>query len=115
VPEPRVYTSFRWDIQDVLAWSADRFGVQAADRYAELIRVSFKDLIADPVRPGTKKRPELSPVAYTYHLKFSREHIPAERRVKAPRHFILYRYNQSRIEFARLLHDSCDLSRVILL
>jgi len=41
---------------------------------------------------------------------FSRERVAGER-VKAPRHFVLYRRMNEKVEFARLLHDSRDLAR----
>lgn len=106
--------TFRQDIQDALIWSEERFGSAAADRYAELIRTALRDLLDDPVRPGSRKRPELARNAFVYHLRFSKNRVPPERRVKTPRHFIVYRYNDSRIEFARLLHDSRDFSVVTL-
>ena len=101
---------FRRDIQDILAWSEDQFGSTAADRYGSLIRQAIRDVVENPLRPGTKTRPDLAPNAYVYHLMFSHDLVTG-RRVKTPRHFIVYRYADGPIEFARLLHDSRDLLR----
>ena len=101
---------FRRDIADTLTWSEHQFGSAAADRYAALLRQALRDLLENPVRPGAKMRPDLAPDAYVYHLMFSRDRVSGEG-VKSPRHFVLYRYRNDRIEFARLLHDSRDLER----
>ena len=100
----------RGDIQEIAAWSEEQFGTLAADRYGILIRQALRDVLEDPTRPGTKPRPDLAPHAYIYHLSFSRERVPGER-VKAPRHFLLYRHLNESIEFARLIHDSRDLAQ----
>jgi toxin ParE1/3/4 len=107
---PSYLPGFRRDIQETVAWSEERFGTLAADRYGALVRRTLRDLLEDPTRPGAKARPDLAPHAYVYHLMFSRERVEGER-VKAPRHFVLYRHMDDKVEFARLLHDSRDLAR----
>jgi toxin ParE1/3/4 len=101
---------FRNDIQSVIAWSEEHFGVEAADRYGALIRQAISDLLQNPVRPGSKTRGDLARDAYVYHLMFSRDRVHGQP-VKNPRHVIVYRYAGKRVEFARLLHDSRDLER----
>jgi toxin ParE1/3/4 len=107
---PSYLPDFRRDIQEIVAWSEDRFGALAADRYGLLIRQALRDVLEDPTRPGAKARPDLAPHAYVYPLIFSRNRVAGER-VKAPRHFLLYRHMDQKVEFARLLHDSRDLAR----
>ncbi len=107
---PSYLPGFRRDIQEIVAWSEEQFGALAADRYGLLIRQALRDVLEEPTRPGAKARPDLAPHAYTYHLMFSRERVAGER-VKAPRHFVLYRHIEEKVEFARLLHDSRDLAR----
>lgn len=107
---PSYLPGLRRDIQEIVAWSEDRFGVLAADRYGLLIRQALRDVLEDPTRPGAKARHDLAPDAYVYHLRFSRDRVPGER-VQAPRHFLLYRNIGGKIEFARLLHDSRDLNQ----
>ena len=101
---------FRRDIQEIVAWSEDQFGAFAADRYGLLIRQALLDVLEEPTRPGAKARHDLAPHTYVYHLMFSRERVTGDQ-VKAPRHFVLYRHIDEKIEFARLLHDSRDLAR----
>jgi len=96
------------DLDQILQWSEEQFGHGAALRYAELVIQALRDLEADPRRPGAKQRPELPQGIYTYHLVSSREHV-AVTRVKAPRHFLLYRVIAARVEVLRILHDSRDL------
>ena len=107
---PSYLPGFRRDIQETALWSENQFGAAAADRYGLVIRQALRDILEDPTRPGAKARPDLAPHAYVYHLMFSRDHVAGER-VKAPRHFVLYRYVDEKVEFARLLHDSRDLAR----
>ena len=109
---PSYLPAFRRDIQEVAAWTEHHFGDLAADRYGLLIRQALRDVLEYPTRPGAKARPDLAPHAYTYHLMFSRERVAGDR-VKAPRHFVLYRHVDEKVEFARLLHDSRDLARHI--
>lgn len=113
MPEPffaSYLPSFYRDLQDVVAWSEAKFGAAAADRYGLLIRQALRDILHEPTRLGAKARPDLAPHAYVYHLIFSRDRVSGER-VKAPRHFVLYRHVDRKIEFASLLHDSRDLAR----
>lgn len=103
-------SAFRRDIQNTVAWSQKQFGVAAAERYTALIRQALRDLLEEPMRPGTRSRSDLAPDAFVYPLLFSRDRV-AGKRVKMPRHFILYRYRSEVVEFARLLQDSRDLER----
>ncbi len=107
---PSYLPGLRRDIQEIVAWSEEQFGALAADRYGLLIRQALRDVLEEPTRLGAKARPDLASHAYVYHLVFSRERVAGER-VKAPRHFLLYRHMGEKIEFARLLHDSRDLAR----
>ena len=107
---PFYLPDFRRDIQETALWSEDQFGAAAADRYAVLIQQALRDVLEDPTRPGAKARSDLAAHAYVYHLMFSRDRVAGER-VKAPRHFVVYRHRGRKVEFARLLHDSRDLAR----
>ncbi len=100
----------RQDIRDILLWSLQKFGRDASQRYRELLIHALRDLTSDPERPGSRARPELEHSARTYHLALSRSSVPSKR-VKAPRHFILYRIRSTGIEIGRILHDSRDLLR----
>lgn len=78
------------DLREILLWSLKSFGIAAAARYRALLIQALRDIEADPLRAGSRKRPELAEGARTYHLAFSRDTVQGQR-VKEPRHFILYR------------------------
>jgi len=102
----------RRDVRSILEWSKDKFGLEAAKRYRTLLMQVLRDVAEDPERIGSKDRPDiLIPGARAYHFSFSRDHVEG-RRVKAPRHFVLYRQRPGgEIEIARILHDSRDIER----
>ncbi len=59
--------------------------------YKALIKQAVRDIGADPERLGSKERPEImTKGARTHHLEVSRSRVSGSR-VKAPRHFLLYR------------------------
>lgn len=78
------------DFIEIMAWSVEQFGAAAADRYETLIGRALTDVGEDPFRPGARLRPELPEGIYIYHLASSRDRVSGDR-VKAPRHFLLYR------------------------
>jgi toxin ParE1/3/4 len=99
------------DIRDISRWSELQFGKAAAARYRGLLMQALRDLEADPLRAGSKGRPELMVAeARTYHLASSRSRVERPG-VKKPRHFILYRSpSKGFIEIGRILHDSSELN-----
>ncbi|MCA9195418.1 MAG: type II toxin-antitoxin system RelE/ParE family toxin [Planctomycetales bacterium] len=99
------------DIEGILAWTHEHFGEAARLRYEELLAQAILDIAANPERPGCMSRPELSQVAHTYHLYFSRNNVsPAASHVKCPRHFLLFRMaDKGTVEIGRVLRDSMDL------
>lgn len=99
------------DIAAILAWSEERFGPLARERYERLLEAAVTDIASDPGRPGTQQRPELAEGARTCHLAFSREHGRAQAgAVRRPRHVLVYRViGDDRIEIGRVLHDAMEL------
>jgi toxin ParE1/3/4 len=102
----------RQDLREILRWSEWRFGETAAARYRALIKQAVRDIAEDPMRPGSKERPDVMMKGVrTYHLHLSRTRVPVPG-VKQPRHFILYRCREDGVvEVARILHDGRDLAR----
>ncbi len=100
------------DIRNIMVWSRDKFGVEAAQRYRTLLMQVLHDILDDPERPGSKERPEIMAKGVrTYHFFFSRNRVSGQR-VKEPRHFVIYRRGtDGGVEVARILHDSRDLVR----
>lgn len=116
MPNPRpqfiLAPAARRDIRAALKWSEEKFGSRAAQRYRALLKQALRDIMADPERPGSMQRPELSAGARTYHLRFSRGRARASGAVNNPRHFLIYRRSdEGIIEVARVLHDARDLER----
>lgn len=99
------------DLRDILRWSRERFGAEAAKRYRTLLLQALQDLLEDPRRAGSQERPDiLADGVRSYHLLFSRRSVAGEP-VKTPRHFVIYRCRDGELQVARLLHDSRDLPR----
>lgn len=96
------------DIVHLLSWTAQRHGDLAQARYERLITAALRDLIADPLRPGSTARSELGDRVRTYHLQHSRKQAGVAR----PRHLILYRITEGTVvEVGRVLHDAMELER----
>ena len=100
------------DIGSILAWTRERFGLTAQQRYHLLVDRAILDIAEDPVRIGSRAREDISPVARTYHLWHSRNRAgAASERVRQPRHFLLYRItDEGRVEVGRVLHESMDIA-----
>jgi toxin ParE1/3/4 len=104
----------RRDIRQVLERSRQEFGRDAAVRYEALLVQAFRDLVADPERPGSRERVELARGVRSYHLVFSRDRARTMLgAVHSPRHFVIYRRrpDQDVIDVIRVLHDARDLKR----
>jgi len=100
------------DIDAILDWSVEQFGNDGMHRYRLLIGAALTKLSQDPKPVGSKSAEDILPGLFRYHIRHSRMAIePAMKRVKRPRHFIIYRFNDECIEVVRLLHDSMDLER----
>jgi toxin ParE1/3/4 len=96
------------DISSIQAWTQERFGEIISLRYDELLEYALADLLAKPARLGVTQHPGLPKDVFAYHLRFSR--IKAKRgAIEKPRHFILFRANDSVLIVLRVLHDSMNL------
>jgi toxin ParE1/3/4 len=85
-------------------------GPRAADRYLRLLKRSFRDISANPLRLGSRTLPGiLAENVRIYPLAASRrKSVPP---VREPRHLIVYRTTEDAIEVGRILHDAMDLAR----
>jgi toxin ParE1/3/4 len=96
------------DSSRIQVWTQERFGEITSMRYDELLESAHADLLADPARLGVIQHVELPKGVFAYHLRFSR--IKNKRgAIEKPRHFILFRVNDSVLTVLRVLHDSMDL------
>jgi len=101
------------DIESILAWTHEQFGLQGRLRYEALVVRAMLDVADDPQRAGSHTRPEIAAAARTYHLRRSRDRVDAAiGRVHRPRHFLLYRSrDDGRVEIGRVLHEHMDLEQ----
>jgi toxin ParE1/3/4 len=98
------------DIVAILARTEETFGEAARLRYEALLAVCLRTIAIDPKCPGSAGRPEIGEGIRTYHLRYGRARIPSERRVRKPRHFLLYRaLKPELVGVGRILHDGMDL------
>jgi toxin ParE1/3/4 len=112
MPQYRLSPQAERDIEAILEWSHVEFGEKVRRRYEALLTQAIADLGEDPERPGSHARPEVAAGARTYHLRYSRDRVGKSiGRIHRPRHFLLYRVRDARVEIARVLHDGMDLER----
>jgi len=117
VPKPhgakvRIAPEARIDIRAALVWSERNFGKAAAGRYRALIQQALRDIGAEPERPGSTERSDLTAGGRTYHVSLSRSRVVGVR-VKEPRHFLVYRRDQGQVEVIRVLHDARDFAEQV--
>ncbi|MCC5872009.1 MAG: type II toxin-antitoxin system RelE/ParE family toxin [Gammaproteobacteria bacterium] len=107
----RLSAAARGDIVDILARTHERFGDLAAKRYEILIITALRDIAAEPDRPGSRHRPELGQGVRSWHLVLSRDRARRESgMVRRPRHFLIYRVDDDRVDVGRVLHDAMELA-----
>ena len=100
------------DIRTILAWSEETFGPNAVRRYEKLIQTPLGEFEKSPTPPGSLQRGDVAENCWTYHLIHCRKQASTRgKRVRHPRHFILYRLTESGdVAVGRVLHDSMDLN-----
>ena len=102
------------DIAIILARTEEDFGIAVRKRYEALIGASLRAIAGDPFRLGSTARPEFGEGVRIYHLRHARGRRKAAGRVRAPRHFLLYRCaSPDIVGVGRVLHEAMELSRHI--
>lgn len=87
------------DIDAILLWTEERFGVPQAETYLERIDAALQALTHDPFPTTSQVRDQDLGRSYrTHHL---------ERR---SRHVVVYRVEGEQVLIVRILHDSMDLA-----
>lgn len=100
------------DLIEILAWTHERLGEAARERYAALVVAALRDISAQPDRAGSIERPELGEGVRSWHLRLSRERARmATGIVRRPRHFLVYRTEDGVIVIGRVLHDATELAQ----
>ncbi|MCL2459517.1 MAG: type II toxin-antitoxin system RelE/ParE family toxin [Desulfobulbus sp.] len=108
----RLSATAQADLIEILAWTHERFGESARERYAALIVAALRDISAQPDRAGSIERPELGEGVRSWHLRLSREHARMTTGVvRRPRHFLIYRTENGRVVIGRVLHDAMEMAR----
>lgn len=97
------------DIVAILAWSHERFGAEARNRYEALIATAIRDAArSDEI--GLTVRPELGDGVFSWHLAQSGSRSPGGA-VHRPRHFLICRRDGELLVVGRVLHDAMELRR----
>jgi len=88
------------DLDDIVFWTADRFGEVQARAYESILRAALLSLQKGPSPAGSRPRPDIAPRLYALH---------AARISRRARHFIFFELDGSdRIDVVRILHDGMD-------
>lgn len=99
------------DIASIREYTLKNYGSVATKAYLDLLRQTFKDLLSDPFRPGSKERPDIAPLIRSYHISLSKRRTSSNF-IKKPRHIVFYFLSKpDEIVVLRILHDSADLQR----
>jgi plasmid stabilization system protein ParE len=95
----------RADIKTIRAYSRRAFGAGAQHKYGAPMKRAFNLLCADPQRPGVQQHEDI-PGVHFFHLRHARTRGVAP---KAPRHIIVFTYDDTTLTILRVLHDSMDV------
>ena len=99
----RISTPTRQDIEAALQNTFNRFGLSKHDEYHALIKLALKDIAKDPEASPAKRRDELHPDAWVFHIG---------RAGKKARHLFVYRIaDDGIVEVGRLLYDGMDIAQ----
>ena len=98
-------------IARILRDSARQRGGEAASRYGLLILTAMAAVGDDPARLGASDVPRL-PGIRVFAARLIRQHIEPARRVRSPRHPIVYRVaSDGIVDILGVVHDRMVLSR----
>lgn len=112
MPAYRLSAAAQADLINILAWTHERFGESARQRYETLIATALRDISAQPDRAGSIERSELGAGVRSWHLRLSKERARlAMGVVRRPRHFLIYRMENHLVVVGRVLHDAMELAQ----
>jgi toxin ParE1/3/4 len=101
----------RTDLAQILAVSAERWGLEGRRRYAALLTAAMRKAAAQPDGAATRHRAELSRGVRSLHLRHARVDDD-EARVRRPVHVLFYRIvRPGLVEIVRVLHERMEPSR----
>ncbi|WP_083218627.1 type II toxin-antitoxin system RelE/ParE family toxin [Bradyrhizobium icense] len=98
----------RADLAQILAVSAERWGLEGRRRYAALLTAAMRKAAAQPDGAATRDRAELSRGVRSLHLRYARVG-DGETRVSQPVHVLFYRVvRPGHVEIVRVLHERME-------
>lgn len=96
------------DLQNILAISGERHGVDGRRRYAALVAAALREVASNSTGPLTRDRGDLFAGVRSFHIRYARGDVPGEK-VARPVHIIYYRATQPGvIEIIRVLHERME-------
>ncbi len=100
------------DIETILRWSFQTFGVAAEVRYNALIRQGLIDLQMDASRAGVTSLEEFGIGVFYYRLQFSRQSVSKSvGRVRSSPHVIVFQILKDQsVMIGRVLHERQKLT-----
>ena len=103
----------RAGIAQILATSAERWGLEGRRRYAAILAAGMRKVAGEPQGPTTRDRADLFEGVRSFHLRNARAPV-AKPKAKRPAHVLYYRVVQpGLVEIARVLHERMEPSRHI--
>ena len=91
------------DFDDIVAFTAERFGARQAITYQSTLKLALNALAAGPEVRGSSNRDDVGDGLRSLHVA---------RKGRGGRHLIIYREMPGRtIEVLRILHDAMDLAQ----
>jgi toxin ParE1/3/4 len=101
----------QFDLANILATSAERWGTEGQQRYAAVLADAMRQVADEPEGPLTRKRTELRSGIRSFHVRYARRSADTAK-VRKPVHVLYYRVAQEGvIEIVRVLHEKMDPSR----
>jgi toxin ParE1/3/4 len=102
-------------IDEILAWSHEKFGEMTRGRYAALLVQSMEDVASHPRQKSVTWKRVASGEVGIYHISQSRKHVPdPPGRVGEPRHSLVFRVGRDGIvDILGFIHDHMLFDRAL--
>src|SRR6185436_19652845 len=105
----RVSAVAKADISNILAKSAEQWGIAARRRYAALLMAAIRIVADDPENASARRRNELIPGIRSFHIRHAKRRTST---VRTPVHVIYYRpIRTGLIEIVAVLHERMEPRR----
>lgn len=96
------------DIDALLAYSQQNFGLAGLQRYAALLDLAVQDICLQPQRLGVVSHGMGANAFFAYHLRHSNRKLSVTEKIGRPRHLIFFRVQGDVLMVSRVLHDAMD-------